>query len=83
MSTKAKRIKPGLRFTNGGTRLTVLCFTETANTNLALLFRPCDGFFITVRNLTKGQGVYFWDWGHYYDDIHKAAHDYELRKKDL
>jgi hypothetical protein len=72
-----------MRFTGGGTRLTVLCFTETDSTNLALLFRPCDGFFVTVRNLTKGIGVYTWDWGHYYPEFLDAAKDYESRKKDL
>jgi hypothetical protein len=63
--------------------LTVLCFTETANTNLALLFRSCDGSYVTVRNLTKGKGVYAWDWGHYFTDVLAAAKDYETRKKDL
>ena len=76
-------IKPGMRFKNGIMDLTVLCFTETGNTNLALLICSNDGLFITVRNLAKWLDQYTWDWGHYITDLHDALDDYDERKAAL
>ena len=76
-------IKPGMRFKNGFMELTVLCFTEAKDTNLALLLSSNDGLFITVRNLHLWQGRYVWDWGHYFPDIHDAVKDYDVRMKGL
>jgi len=76
-------IKPGMRFKNGIMDLTVLCFTEAKNTNLALLICSNDGLFITVRDLGLWQGQWTWNWGHYISDVHKAVKDYDARKKDL
>jgi len=78
-----ENIKPGMRFKNGMMDLTVLCFTEKKDTNLALLICSNDGLFITVRNLKIWQGQYIWDWGHYFSDIQDAVKDYGVRKKDL
>jgi len=76
-------VKPGMRFMNGIMELTVLCFTETKDTNLALLICSNDGLFITVRNLQLWQGQFIWYFGHYYDSIHEAVKDYDNRKKEL
>lgn len=76
-------IKPGMRFKNGIMDLTVLCFTEAVNTNLALLICSNDGLFISVRNLSKWQGQYVWDWGRYFSELRDALEDYENRKQDV
>jgi len=76
-------IKPGMRFKNGIMQLTVLCFTERKDANLALLICENDGLFITVRNLSIWQGSYQWDWGHYIQDIHDAVVDYDARLENL
>jgi len=76
-------IKPGMRFINGLMELTVLCYDEIKDKNLALLFCSNDGLFITVRNLCLWQKQYVWSWGHYFSNINEAVKDYETRKKDL
>jgi hypothetical protein len=83
MSTISDIVKPGFQFKNGIMNLTVLSFTETADTNLALLKCSNDKMLITVRNLMPWKDDYTWDWGHYFTNKREALKDYEVRKKDL
>lgn len=76
-------IKPGMKFKNSFMELTVLCYDEISDKNLALLFSTNDEMFITVRNLSKYKDEYAWCWGHYFIDIRDAVKDYDERKKDL
>ena len=76
-------IKVGMKFKNGIMELEVIDFAKAPNTNVALLLCLSDGLYITVRNLQLWNGVYVWNWGHYFDKKQDALDDYEKRKNGL